>query len=401
MDKVILHVDMDAFYASIEQRDQPKLRGRPVIVGASPDQRGVVAASSYEARRFGVYSAMPSREAGRLCPQGVFIPPDMPRYEAVSREIMTILERFTPLIEPLSLDEAFLDVTGGQRMFGSGPEIGRRIKDTILAETGLTASVGVASNKFLAKLASDLEKPDGLTVAPSGREAVLAFLAPMSVGRVWGVGEVMRVTLERAGIRTIGDLQTTSPGKLAALIGGHLAQHLLRLAWGEDARELELDTLAKSISREYTFGADCADRRRVEAVLMELLDDVGIRLREDGRHAGVLKLKLRWKDFTTFTRQVRLPRPSNDDITLREAARKLFAIQRLIRPVRLIGVGVSSLAPMERQLTLFDLPDPAMESRERLSHTVDAIRRRYGAGSIGRGAAIVPMKMENRCNQPP
>lgn len=390
MERVILHVDMDAFYAAIEQRDRPELRGRPVIVGAAPDKRGVVAAASYEARRFGVHSAMPSREAGRLCPQGVFLPPDMAHYEEVSRGIMAILERFTPLIEPMSLDEAFLDVSGAQRLFGSGPEIGRRIKEAILAETGLTASVGVASNKFLAKLASDLEKPDGLTVAPRGVKAVMAFLAPMPVGRIWGVGAVMRGALEHAGFRTIGDLQSASLEKLSALLGGRAARDLFDLARGEDARELELDTLAKSISREYTFGSDCSDRRRVEAVLMELLDDVGMRLREDGRQAGVIKLKLRWKDFTTFTRQARLPRPCSDDITLREAARKLFARERLARPVRLVGVGVSALAPAERQLTLFDLPDPSAEARSRLSRSVDAIRRRYGDGSIGRGSAIVP-----------
>ena len=387
-----MHVDMDAFYAAIEQRDRPELRGRPVIVGAAPDKRGVVAAASYEARRFGVHSAMPSREAGRLCPRGVFLPPNMPHYEEVSRGIMAILERFTPLVEPLSLDEAFLDVSGAGRLFGSGPEIARRIKETILAETGLTASVGVAANKFLAKLASDLEKPDGLTVAPRGGNAVMAFLAPLPVGRIWGVGAVMRGTLERAGIRTIGDLQSASLEKLNALVGGHLARHLLRLARGEDARELELDTQAKSISREYTFGADCSDRRRVEAVMLELLDDVGMRLRADGRQAGVIKLKLRWKDFTTFTRQARLPRPCSDDITLREAARRLFVLERLVRPVRLVGVGVSALAPADPQLELFELPDPAAEARARLSRTVDAIRRRYGEGSIGRGSAIAPGK---------
>jgi len=236
--RTILHVDMDAFFTSVEQRDRPELRGRPVVVGAPGDQRGVVAAASYEARRYGIHSAMPSREARRLCPDAVFLPVDGRRYSAASRQVFAILRRFTPFLEPLSIDEGFLDVTGSAALFGSGPQIARRIKDAIARETGLSASVGVAPNKFLAKLASDLRKPDGLTVVPESPEAIAAFLAPLPVGRVWGVGTVTRGRLEAAGIRTIGDLQCAPAARLARAVGRAAADDLARLARGEDAREI-------------------------------------------------------------------------------------------------------------------------------------------------------------------
>ena len=219
MDRVFLHVDMDAFFASVEQHDNPELRGKPVIVGAPADRRGVVAAASYEARTFGIHSAMPSGEAARLCPHAVFVRPNMKRYKQVSSQIFEIFERFTPLVEPLSVDEAFLDVTGSERLFGSGVEIGERIRQVILEELGLTASVGVAPNKFLAKLASDMDKPDGLTLVPFSREAIIAFLAPLSVDRIWGVGAVTQKRLDEKGIRTIADLQSADLVSLVSIVG--------------------------------------------------------------------------------------------------------------------------------------------------------------------------------------
>jgi DNA polymerase-4 len=390
MPREILHVDMDAFFAAVEQRDRPELRGQPVIVGAPPDRRGVVATCSYEARVFGVRSAMPSREAGRLCPQGVFLPPDMPRYAAVSRQVFAIFERYTPLVEPVSIDEAFLDVTGSLRLFGDGAAIAGRLRAEIRAETGgLTASVGVAGNKFLAKLGSELHKPDGLTIVPRDRAGVIAFLAPLPVGRLWGVGQVLRQELERHGIRTIGDVQQASEPALAAVVGPHAAGHLLRLAFGEDEREVALESGEKSISREHTFDTDCRDPERLRVVLRDLADDVGRRLREAGRFAGAGRLKLRWDDFRTLTRQRPFPVPVCDDFSLRRHALELLEAEPLLRPVRLIGFGAFDLAEARtEQLTLFDDPAAGRDRRESLSRAVDRLRARLGPGRIGRADGV-------------
>ena len=386
MARVILHVDMDAFYASIEQRDRPELRGKPVIVGSPPTQRGVVAAASYEARRFGVHSAMPSRTAGKLCPQGVFVPPDMRRYVRVSRQIFAILERFTPLLEPLSLDEAFLDVTGAQRLFGDGPAIARKIKDAIRSETGLTASAGVAPNKFLAKIASDLHKPDGLTVVPNDLTGIQAFLAPLPVGRLWGVGPVLRTRLEAGGLATIGDLQQRSLEDLARLIGQNQAEYLKALAEGRDDRPVEPEREEKSVSREHTFLHDVKDRDELEQVLAGLVDDVGRSLRRLGKLANGVQIKLRWQGFETITRQKKLPAPAADNFGLLAAAQELFVREKLIKPVRLIGFGVHGLiAAAARPRDLFE--DPALGKRERVSQAVDAIREQFGSHSIRHGGS--------------
>ncbi|MBI3985371.1 MAG: DNA polymerase IV [Lentisphaerae bacterium] len=386
MQRTILHVDMDAFYAAIEQQDRPELRGKPVIVGAPRDKRGVVAAVSYEARPFGIHSAMPSREAARRCPQAVFLPPNMARYEEVSRQISSILERFTPLIEPLSLDEAFLDVTDARRLFGDGPAIARRIRAAIKAETGLTASVGVAPNKFLAKLASELNKPDGLTVIPDDPAGIQAFLAPLPVGRMWGVGDVTRPRLEKAGCRTIGDLQCLPLETLVRLVGEDGARLFKALAMGLDDRPVETEREEKSISREHTFDEDVQDRSKVEAVLVELAEDVGRRLREAGRKASGAQIKLRWRGFDTLTRRKKLASPADDDFTLLAVARELFAREKLIKPVRLIGFGVHGLTGEDdRQLMLFDDAQSPGKKREKISHTVDAIRRKFGSDSIRLG----------------
>jgi len=381
---------MDAFYASIEQRDHPEYRGRPVVVGAGPNERGVIAAASYEARKFGIHSAMPSREAGRRCPQAVFVPVDMPRYVEASRLIGAIFHRFTPLVEPLSLDEAFLDVSGAAGLFGNGAAIARQIKDAVRAETHLTASVGVAHNMFLAKLASDLEKPDGLTIVPSDPAGIIAFLAPLPVGRLWGVGKVTRPKLEAAGFRTLGDIQRADAALLASVVGRDAAEHFKRLARGEDNRELELDGEEKSISREYTFDTDCESKDAIRAVLMDLVDDVGRQLRKAGRYAGVARLKLRWKGFETITRQRPFANPVCDDFSLRTAAEGLFDAETIDQPVRLVGFGVSRLqAEPRQQLDLFaDSAGPVDAKRERLNRTVDSLRERLGDTTIGRASAL-------------
>lgn len=376
---------MDAFFASVEQRDHPEWRGKPVVVGAPPDRRGVVAAASYEARTYGIHSAMPSREAGRLCPHAVFVPANGRRYRQVSARIFRILERFSPFVEPLSIDEAFLDVTGVQRLFGKGEEIAAKIKQAIRRETGLTASIGVAPNKFLAKLASDLQKPDGLTVVPDDRAAILEFLAPLPVHRIWGVGKVMERQLQRLGIETIGDLQTTPPQRLAGLLGKRTAEHLLRLAHGQDNREIEPAAEEKSMSGEHTFPEDTRSPEQIERVLCDLAETVGRRLRSAGLYARAAHLKLRWKDFRTITRQKALARPCRDDFTLRQTALGLFRAQETKEPVRLIGFGVSRLIDhADDQMSLFETESRNAGRNERLSQAVDRLRGKYGDTAIGR-----------------
>jgi nucleotidyltransferase/DNA polymerase involved in DNA repair len=385
----ILHVDMDAFFAAVEQRDRPELRGRPVIVGAPPDRRGVVSTCSYEARAFGVRSAMPSREAGRLCPQGVFLPPDMPRYAAVSRQVFAIFGRYTPLVEGVSIDEAFLDVTGSRRLFGDAPEIARQIRTAIRGELGLTASVGVAGNKFLAKLGSECAKPDGLVTIPRDREGILRFLEPLPASRLWGVGKVLQATLAQCGYRTIGDIQRAPLAALAERIGRHTADHLAKLAFGIDPRDLVLEWEEKTISREHTFPADVRDLETLRRTLADLADDVGRRLRADGRFATVGRLKLRWADFRTITRQRPFTAPCCDDFALRDMALALFEAEAPARPVRLIGFGVTGLVAERReQMSLFDTAAiGTRDRREALSRTVDRLRQRLGPCSVRRGSA--------------
>lgn len=385
MRRCILHVDMDAFFAAVEQRDHPEWRGKPVIVGAPPDQRGVVSTCSYEARAFGVHSAMPSREAYRHCPQGIFVPPDMARYDAASRRVFSIFERFSPLIEPVSIDEAFIDVTGARTLFGDGQAIAQQIRAAIRAEVRLTASVGVAHNKFLAKLASEKAKPDGLFVVPEEREAVVRFLGALKVGALWGVGKVTGEALERAGFRTVADIQAADPAYLTRLLGENLAAHLLALASGEDAREVETAFEEKSLSREYTFPDDCRDRETVREILKELADEVGQRVRAHRRYATVGRLKLRWSDFRTITRQAPFETAVCDDFSFRAMAMALFDAERLIQPVRLIGFGVSGFSDgRSEQLSLFDDAPEAREKRERLCRAVDALREKLGDQALGR-----------------
>jgi DNA polymerase-4 len=387
MDRVFLHVDMDAFFASVEQRDNPELRGKPVAVGSPADQRGVVAAASYEARRFGVRSAMPSGEAVRRCPDLIFVRSDMARYKAVSREIFAIFERFTPLIEPLSIDEAFLDVTGAEKLFGSGVEIAEKIRKAILDELDLTASVGVAPNKFLAKLASDMNKPDGLTLVPFDEDAIIKFLAPMPVERIWGVGAVTAKVLQKGGISLVADLQAIDLHHLVRLVGEHSANHLKMLAYGRDTREIGRSVKEPSISKEQTFAHDIRDRDKLEKSLLNLVDNVSTQLRAKNRYAGVVRLKLRWQGFKTITRQKRLSQPCNDAFTLREVALVLFRKEQLVKPVRLIGFGASKLTGRRaEQLSLFEQASENIEKRERLSKSVDLLKQKFGEGAIVRAS---------------
>ncbi len=385
MQRCILHVDMDAFFAAVEQRDHPEWRGKPVIVGAPPDQRGVVSTCSYEARVFGIHSAMPSREAFRRCPQGIFVSCGMARYEEASQRVFAIFERFSPLIEPISIDEAFIDVTGARTLFGDGRTIAEKIRNAIHSEVHLTASVGVAHNKFLAKLASEKAKPNGLFVVPNDHGEVVRFLASQKVGSLWGVGKVTGETLERAGFRMVSDIQKADPAYLTRLLGESLAAHLLTLAFGEDSRDVETAFEEKSLSREHTFLEDCKDREKVRDVLKELADEVGRRVRAHGRYATVGRLKLRWSDFRTITRQTLFETAVCDDFSLRAMALRLFDKEKLVQPVRLIGFGVSGFSDnRSEQLSLFDAAPQAREKRERLCRTVDSLREKLGDKALGR-----------------
>ena len=384
---------MDAFFAAVEQHDHPELRGKPVVVGSPPDQRGVVAAASYEARKYGIHSAMPSRTAAQKCPEAIFLRGNMARYKEVSRQIMRIFESYTPLMQPLSVDEAFLDVTGAQRLFGDGKTIAEKIRCDILEQTGLTASVGIAPNLFLAKIASDMNKPDGITLVPFEQGDIEKFLAPLPIGRMWGVGKVTQKKLLAHGVTTIGELQQFDLQALEKAVGPHAATVFSRLAYGIDERGIALETKDKSISNETTFKEDATDRETIEATYKRLIDKVGRRVRRAGFFATTVHLKLRWSDFSTITRQTRLSIPSQDDITLREAGMALLHEHLRNRPVRLIGFGVSGLGetdePQTAQLNLFDAPDTALhKKRNRLSRAADGIKQRFGDQSLRRGSAI-------------
>ena len=384
-DRVILHVDMDAFYASIEQLDDPSLKGRPVIVGADPRQglgRGVVAACSYEARKFGVRSALPISRAWKLCPEGAYVRPRMERYVQVSHEVMEVLRRFTNLVEPLSIDEAFLDVTGSTTLFGAPIQIARAVKKQIREATGLTASAGVAPNKFLAKIASDLKKPDGLVVVdPDG---VQAFLDDLPISRLWGVGPKTEVRLREMGLHTIGAVRARRQEDLIQALGNNLGAHLHQLAMGSDDRPVVPNWEPKSISNETTFEEDTRDRELLVKTIRRLAESVGRRLRRDNYRARKVTLKVRLEPFETHTRQVSVKRPVDTDEEIIRLALSLFDQFSLERRIRLIGVGTGDIVrPGEEpmQLGLFD--EPRKDSV--IDRTVDAIRDRFGEDLIQRG----------------
>jgi DNA polymerase-4 len=382
---MILHVDMDAFYASVEERDRPELVGKPVIVGGTAEGRGVVMAANYVVRQFGVHSAMPAATARRLCPHAIFIPPRMGYYAQVSDQIRAIFERYTPLIEPLSLDEAFLDVTGSEPLFGTSVEIGRRIKQEIRETLRLTASVGVAPNKFLAKVASDLKKPDGLVVVDPAR--IHEFLDPLPVGRLWGVGRVTGQAFERLGIRTIGQVRQLPAETLEQHFGQH-GLHLWCLAQGLDDRRVVPDREAKSISHETTFAQDLEDFDALRAWLMRLTEELAWRLRRQGLKGRTVEIKVRYHDFHTITRAHTLPEPTDVTQDVWNVAAELLTQRLPARrlKIRLLGVGISGLEQAgQTQPSLFQDEEQA---RSRLDTAADQIWARYGAGALQRGSGL-------------
>ncbi len=387
--RTILHLDLDAFYASVEQLDDPSLRGRPVIVGGTA-RRGVVCAASYEARKFGVRSAMPTARARRLCPQGVFLPPRFERYGAISEHVFGIYRRFTPLVEPLSLDEAFLDVTHSRALHGPGRDIAVAIKRSVREECGLAVSAGIADVKMAAKIACDLGKPDGLVEVPPG--GVASFLAPLPVSRLWGVGAVTEAALRRIGVQTIGDLQRLAEAALAPALGASHARELRALALGDDPREVVPDEEARSVGAEETFEEDVADRVRLEREILGQAVRVARRLRAAGLQGRVVTLKVKYGDFSLITRRVTLGRPTDDDRLIFDAARAQLERVDLSRPIRLTGVSVSDFAtPAERgQLGLFPEasqeapPSEAAARRQALNSALDAIAGRFGDGAVVR-----------------
>jgi DNA polymerase-4 len=382
----ILHVDMDAFYASVEQRDRPELRGKPVIVGGRAESRGVVSAASYEARAFGVHSAMPMVIALRLCPQGIFLPVRMKQYATISQQIRDIFLSFTPLVEPLSLDEAFLDVRGCEALFGPAAVVARRLKDRIRSEVGLTASIGAATNKFLAKLATELGKPDGLVVLEP--ERVRATLDPLPVSKIWGVGAKSENQLHALGLRTIGQL-AAFPEQLVSDHLGEAGRHIWRLARGEDDRPVVPDAEAKSVSTETTFPRDIGEREVLRGCLLELVEQLGQRLRQAGVRARTIDLKIRTSDFRTYSRSITLPEPTDLTESIWRAAGHLFEqrVPETWLPVRLLGVGAGGLvrdAPVQG-----DLFDGEWQTRQRaLDQTVDAIRREFGDDALRRASSL-------------
>jgi nucleotidyltransferase/DNA polymerase involved in DNA repair len=379
----IIHVDMDCFFAAVEVKDNPDLAGKPVIVGALPGTRGVVAACSYEARRFGVHSAMPISKAYRLCPNGVYLPPRGRRYVEESERIHDIFRRFTPLVESLSLDEAFLDVSGSNLLFGTSVEIGREIKRLIREETGLVASVGVAPSKFVAKIASDLEKPDGFVVV--NEDEVLDFLAPLDSRKVWGVGKATWKVLEKLGLRTIGDIRAYPADELEHLLGKS-GRHLHDLSLGIDDRSVVPETDRKQVGAEHTFDRDTADMADVERTLLALSDKVAAHLVRKGVRGRTVTLKLRDETFTTVTRARTLGGPvmSGEDI-YREARAILSAEPIGGRRVRLIGVSVSGF-DTEPQMSLFDGPEPPR--KEKVEEVIARVRGKFGKTAITRAALL-------------
>jgi DNA polymerase-4 len=390
--RTILHVDMDAFFVSVELLRRPELRGRPVVVGGTGD-RGVVAAASYEARAYGVFSAMPSGQARRLCPQAVFLPGDHAHYGAVSVRVMAIFRSFTPLVEPLSLDEAFLDVTGARRVLGDGAQIGCAVRDEVLAREGLDCSVGVAPSKMVAKLASEAAKPaatpsgpvpgDGVrVVAPGG---VRDFLRPLPARALWGVGPATLARLERLGVRTVGDIADLPEVALVGSLGSANGRHLGRLANGIDPRPVEPDQRAKSIGHEETFATDRHDAEALGREVVRMADAVAWRLRQDDRAARTVTLKIRFGDFRTITRSTTLAAPVDEGPAVARAARALLADIDPTPGVRLLGVIASGLVETGRQLSFDDADGPAWHEA---SGAVDAIRERFGDGAIGPASSV-------------
>ena len=384
--RAIIHLDMDAFYPAVEVLDNPTLKGKPVIVGGGRE-RGVVSSASYEARTFGVHSAQPMATAMRLCPNGVFLPVRMPRYKKVSKQVFEIFFRFTPLVEPLSIDEAFLDVTGSIRLFGEPVEIAKRIKQMVVNETGLTISAGVAPSKFVAKIASDMDKPDGLTVVPSDR--LREFLNPLPIKKMWGVGKVTQEALARLNVRTFKDLSLMPVKVLEQQFGKHgLKMH--HLSMGIDHREVIPEHDAKSIGHEETFSQDIIDRGAAKKELLSLANKVARRMRREGVIGRTITLKVKYSDFVQLTRSKTLPTSTDDGPEIYSTVCRLLkktAVGK--RPVRLLGISLSQLSVIgsETQLGLFN-PDGAALKRKELHTAIDSLHEKFGERSIRPGTLL-------------
>ena len=386
--RTILHVDMDAFFAAVETRERPELQGKPVVVGADPKNgkgRGVVAACSYEARRYGIHSAQPIMQAWRLCPHAIYLPPDGRLYSAASRRIMAILSSYTDLLEQLSIDEAFLDVTGSYRLFGGGEKIAHEIKSRIRNEERLTASIGMAGSKFIAKIASDLNKPDGLVVVPLGQED--QFLAPLPISRIWGVGEKTAAILREMGWNRIGQIASLPASVLEGRLGDH-GRHLWELANGRDDRPVIANEDYKSLGHEITYAQDTNDPAIWHATMLDIVDRVAQRLRSHGAAGRTVTLKVRFDDFSTFTRR----KTVRDLLTTTEEilpiAEQLF--QEFARPrrrIRLIGIYLSHLCHegLLAQRSLFETEHRRLDS---ISRAVDRIEEKFGNGIIRRATLV-------------
>ncbi len=389
MNRTILHVDMDAFYASVEEREDPSLRGRPVVVGSDPRKgrgRGVVAACNYEARRFGLHSAMPISRAWQRCPHAAYVRPRFVLYSEVSKKIFAILGRYTDLLEPISIDEAFLDVTGSRKLFGDGPTIARRIKAEIRDEESLAASIGVAGSKFIAKLASDLEKPDGLVVVPPGEER--EFLGPLDVRRLWGAGPKTVARLHALGAHTIGGVARLGRKRLIEKLGDVYGARLFALSQGLDERPVNPHQGRKSLSKESTFNEDVADRDVIERTLLRLCVGVASALRRKEMAGRTVTLKLRWESFETLTRQTTLLDPVDTTDVLWPVALELFrGADQPAQRVRLIGIGVSGFDERgANQLSLFEADGPRVD--QRVASALDRVTERFGNKAVMRAALL-------------
>ncbi|MFF1572847.1 DNA polymerase IV [Leifsonia sp. NPDC058292] len=381
----ILHVDMDAFFAAVELLDHPEARGKPAIVG-HPGPRSVVTSATYEARRFGVRSAMPVAQALRLCPQAIILPPHMHKYREYSQKVMQIFSEVTPLVEPLSIDEAFLDVAGARRLLGSPRRIAELVRARVFDETGLTCSVGAASTKFVAKLASGRAKPDGLLVIPESE--TLAYLRPLPVGALWGVGASTQASLERMGLRTVADLADTPLHVLQRAVGEASGRKLHELANGRDSRSVTVSTREKSVGHEVTFESDVDDPDRLRRELLRLSNQVGARLRANGLIGRTVALKLRFSDFRTIARSRTLAEPTNVGRRIFEEVWQVYEGLDLGRtPIRLIGVRLEQLTESGGDsLALWDQDEEWRETER----TLDAVSARFGRGVIGPASLVRP-----------
>jgi DNA polymerase-4 len=382
----IIHLDMDAFYPAVEALDNPALKGRPVIVGGST-KRGVVSSASYEAREFGVHSAQPIAKAVRLCPDGIFLPVRMKRYKEVSEQVFEIFRRFTPLVEPLSIDEAFLDVTGSTHLFGDPVEIAKKIKQTVVKETGLTVSAGVAPSKFVAKIASDMEKPDGLTVVRPDR--VREFLDPLPIKKMWGVGKATKEALGRLNVRTFKDLSRVPVKLLERRFGIHgYKMHLLSM--GIDERAVVPDQDVKSVGHEETFSDDISDIGAAKKELLSLANKVARRMRQKETTGRTISLKVKYDDFVQITRSATLPKPTDDGPEIYSIACSLLEkTDAGRRPVRLLGISLSKLSfpASENQLILFD-QNGSSQKRKNLNIALDSVYEKHGDNIIGPGTLL-------------